>query len=322
MRRGKKLDLCRIVPKTTSLPILLMPVYKGGALFKEAIHSVRPCLPWFASVVISLNGDETSEDHATAAGLANECNLTLLQTRETLSPVKHMQFIVNQLSRRILPSDSQLFILCHDDLLHKSGFEELDQGQWKSWNSDWISLGDYLVFGQDSSAERGRYECWFDQYDSLTSRPKSSFLLTQYQRHDDPFTNYSGMRLSLAVLSSTIHFFAQTSSKTGMRLEYSLIVNKRIRQVINFKPPLVCVRERSDSVGARVTRKDFAASELRYAIWMWMNCQSISSAKQLARGQYGISGLLNLAKICLLHRYYELIGWLRSTLVRAKVISP
>jgi hypothetical protein len=299
-----------------------MPVYRGGALFKEAIHSVRPCLPWFERVVVSLNGDDTREDHSTATELANECNLTILQTKETLTPVKHLQFIVDQLHKRKLSADTQLFILCHDDLLNKSGFDQLDQEQWQSWTSNCISLGDYLVFGQESSPEMGRYECWFDRYDTVTRRPRSSFLLTQYQRHDDPFTNFSGMRLSVAVMSSTIHFFAQTGSKTGMRLEYSLIVNKRIQNVVNFEPPLVCVRERNDSAGARVTRKDFAASELRYAMWMWLNCQSIASAKQLAQGQYGVSGLFNLVRICLMHRYYELLGWMRSRLVRANVISP
>ena len=107
-----------------------------------------------------------------------------------------------------------------------------------------------------------------------------------------------------------------------MRLEYSLIVNRHIQKIINFEPPLVCVREHSGSAGARVTRKDFAASELRYAIWMWMNCESASSLKQLLQGQYGIAGLSKLAQICILHRYYELLGWARSWLVKGGVIAP
>ena len=43
--------------------------YLQCTLFKEAIRSVQPCLPWFARVIIS-------EDYATAAGLANEFSLT------------------------------------------------------------------------------------------------------------------------------------------------------------------------------------------------------------------------------------------------------
>jgi hypothetical protein len=300
-----------------------MPVYNGGQMFKEAIHSVLPCLPWFSRVIISLNGKETHGDHAIALELADDCDLTILETEEILTSVQHLQFIVNHLNQKmLLAPDSQLFVLCHDDLLHRPGFERLDQEQWKAWRPDCISLGDYLVFREESWIASPRHECWFARYDTLTSRPKSAFLKTQHQRHDDPFTNLSGMRLSLAVLSSTIHYFSRTGSKTGMRLEYSLIVNRHIQEVINFEPPLVCIREHSGSVGARVTRRDFAASELRYAIWMWMNCESVSSLKQLLQGQYGFTGLLKLVQICLLHRYYEFLGWTRSWLIKGGVIAP
>jgi len=305
----------------TALPILLLPVYRGGQMFREAIQSIQPCLPWFDSVVISLNGENVDEDETTALELNQLCRLTILSTRRNFTSVQHLQFISRQLNKTIrLAPDTPLFILCHDDLLHRPGFERLDQKQWREWGSNCISLGDYLVFGQTSSSASPRHESWFARYDALNSRPKSAFLMTQYQRHDDPFTNLSGMRLSLGVLRSTVRYFSITRSRSGMRMEYSLIVNKAIQNVINFDPPLVCVREHSGSVGANVSRRDFAASELRYAIWIWLNCRSIPSWKLLLQGQYGVSGLFRLIQIFSLHRYYDLLGRIRSWMARRGMI--
>ena len=298
-----------------------MPVYNGGQMFKEAIHSALPCLPWFSRVIISLNGNETHGDRAIALELAGHCDLTILETRRILNPVKHLLFIAKYLSRKMqLAPDSQLFALCHDDLLYRPGFEHLDQKQWEAWGPDYISLGDYLVFEDDTSLEKHQNECWFARYDSLTSRSKQAFLMTQYQRNDDPFTNFSGMRFSLSLLNRTIRFFSITGSNTGMRLEYSLIVNRRVKEIKNFSPPLVAVREHHCSAGARVTRKDFTASELRYGAWIWINCESLISLKQIYQGQYGPKNMAKLARIILLHRCYEFLGWARSLLVRGGLI--
>ncbi|MEB3257573.1 MAG: hypothetical protein VKN83_04545 [Cyanobacteriota bacterium] len=307
--------------KKRPLPILLMPVYKGGVMFEQAIDSVIPCLPWFSRVVISLNGNDTHEDRAIAVGLAGHCDLTLLETRRILNPVQHLHFIAKYLSQKmLLAPDSQLFVLCHDDLLYKPGFDHLDQKQWEVWGSDCISLGDYHVFKDDTSLVKHRDECWFARYDSQTSRSKQAFLMTQYQRNDDPFTNFSGMRFSLSLLRSTIRFFTMTGSNTGMRLEYSLIVNRQVKVIKNFNPPLVAVREHSGSAGAKVTRSDFTASELRYGSWIWVNCESPASLKQIYHGQYGPKGMARLVRISLLHRYYELLGWARLLLVSGGLI--
>ena len=303
-----------------SRPILLLPVYRGGQMFREAIQSIQPCLPWFESVVISLNGENVDGDESTARELNQWCRLTILSTRRNYTSVQHLHFISRQLSKSMrLPAHTPLFILCHDDLLHRPGFERLDQKQWEEWDPSAISLGDYYAFGRGSSGKSLRQECWFARYDALNSRPKSAFLKTQYQRHDDPFTNLSGMRLSLGVLRSTVRYFSLTGSRSGMRMEYALIVHKAIENVINFDPPLVCVREHSGSVGANVTQKDFAASELRYAIWIWLNCRSVGAWNLLLQGQYGVGGLIRLARICLLHRYYGLLGRIRSWLVTVGV---
>lgn len=306
-----------------SLPILLIPVYKGGDLFSQAVDSVIPCLPWFSRVIISLNGTDTSDDHASALRLADRCHLTVLQTRKNLTAARHSRFILKQCFKSLeLTSGDQIFLLCHDDLLCKKGFDALDYESWLNFRSDWVSLGDYKAFRNGTSPDFARHESWFSRYDSLSIRPQEEFMKTQYTRHDDPFTNASGMRMSLGVNSSISRYFHATGSKSGMRTEYAIIVSKRVSHVVNFFPPLVCIRERSDSEGAIVTRSDFAASELRYAIWVWINCKSYAQMQALLRGQYGIKGLLSLIRLVLLHRYYELLGRIRSMLVTIGLISP
>ena len=306
-----------------SLPILLIPVYKGGDLFSQAVDSVIPCLPWFSGVIVSLNGTDTSDDHASALRLADLCHLTVLQTRKNLSPLRHVRFILKQCFKRLgLTSSDQIFFLCHDDLLCKKGFDALDYESWLNFRSDWVSLGDYKVFGNGTSLDLARHESWFSRYDFLCIRPQEEFMKTQYTRQDDPFTNASGMRMGLGVISSISRYFVATGSKSGMRFEYSIIVSKRVSHVVNFFPPLVCIRERPDSEGAIVTRSDFTASELRYAIWIWINCKSYSQMQAVLRGQYGIKGLLWLTRLVLLHRYYELQGRIRSMLVTIGLVSP
>jgi hypothetical protein len=305
------------------LPILLIPVYKGGQLFSEAIDSIIPCLPWFDQVIISLNGVDVWDDKATALRLVDRCRLTILATNRTLSAVRHLRFILKQCFKSLrLTSSDQIFLLCHDDLLCKKGFDALDYESWLNFCSDWVSLGDYKAFSNGTSLDLARHESWFSRYDSLCIRPQEEFMKTQYTRHDDPFTNASGMRMGLGVISSISRYFVATGSKSGMRFEYSIIVSKRVSHVVNFFPPLVCIRERPDSEGAIVTRSDFAASELRYAIWIWINCKSYSQMQVVLRGQYGIKGLLWLTRLVLLHRYYELQGRIRSKLVTIALISP
>ena len=99
-----------------------------------------------------------------------------------------------------------------------------------------------------------------------------------------------------------------------MRFEYSIIVSMSVSHLVNFPAPLVCIRERSDSVGAIVSRSDFVASELSYAIWIWINCKTYTQMQALLRGQYGARGLLWLMRLVLLHRYCELQGRIRSML--------
>ncbi|MEB3193529.1 MAG: hypothetical protein VKO19_00210, partial [Cyanobacteriota bacterium] len=64
---------------------MLIPVFKGGEMFKEATHSVAPYLNWFDQVVISLNGIDTDKDEATALELVNS-HLTILKTNKVLTP--------------------------------------------------------------------------------------------------------------------------------------------------------------------------------------------------------------------------------------------
>ncbi|MEB3354275.1 MAG: hypothetical protein VKM34_08580 [Cyanobacteriota bacterium] len=307
-----------------SLPILLIPVYRGGRFFEQAFDSIVPCLQWFDRCIVSLNGMETDADRVTAHRLGDFCDLQILETHRILNPVQHLLFIANALTKRLgLDVDAQLFILCHDDLLRRSSFEELDEQAWRGFRSDMVGFGDFYTFTNDDPPGLVYQESWFSRTGRIGPQPRSDFVKTQcaYKRQHDPFTNLSGVRVSVGVFHSTLRYFALTGSRTGMRIEYSLIINRRIRSLLNYVPPLVCVRVRYDSAGALTTRKDFVASELRYAIWLWLNTRTVDECRQLFAGDYSPRGVWLLMNVVLLHRYYEFQGSLKSFLVRIGVLK-
>jgi len=196
-----------------SLPILLIPVYKGGDFFSQAVDSVIPCLPWFSRVIIGLDGADISDDQISTLRLARICDLTVLQTRKSLTSARHLRFIANQYFKSLgVTSCAHVFMLCHDDIMHEKGFDGLDYESWLNFRSDWVSLGDYKVFSNGASPDLARHESWFSRYDSLCMRPQKEFTKTQYTRHDDSFANASGMRMSLSSLSSISRYFVATGS--------------------------------------------------------------------------------------------------------------
>lgn len=301
----------------SSLPVLLIPVYRGGFFFQEAVGSIKPCLAWFSRVIISLNGADTTEDRVTASQLAPLCQLHILETKRELTSIQHAIFIANQLGSRLgLEKKSQVFTLCHDDLLSLEGFQALNQDDWKTTDPHRISLGDYIVFNDGEPSSRGIQKTSFEnsQADNR-QRPQSHFLAMQNQGID-PFTNVSGMRMTLAVFYSTMQYYQYTGARIGIRAEYAYLTNRDIRSIVNHSPPLVLIRAHPNSEGAKITYRDFIPGELRYLCWLWINCKTLHDFRELQKGRYGLQTLLWLSCKNLQHRYYDLLGMLRQLVLK------
>lgn len=299
-----------------TLPWLLVPVFRGGSFFQEAVDSIKPCLPWFSGCIISLNGTETAHDRETAMQLAPLCKLHILATGKELTSVQHAFFIVKQIGSRLrLDILTEIFSLCHDDLLSIEGFKSLDQEDWSRQDPFTISLGDYLVFKDGepigSSVHKTSFE---DQKSKTRKRPQSHFLQMQISGID-PFTNVSGMRMTVAVLSSTLSFYKYTGSRVGLRMEYAYICNRAVDSIINYDPPLVFIRSHPQSEGAKATYRDFIPGELRYLCWLWINCKTLQDLQALQKGRFNLRAFLWLTNRTIQHRYYDSLGLLRGAAV-------
>ena len=303
--------------KPAELPVLLIPVYRGGAFFREAVNSIKPCLPWFRSCVISINGKDATEDRRCASSLAPLCQLTVLETGRDINAMEHIYYIADQLAFGLgFSKSTQIFILCHDDLLAFQSFQSLDMADWRGYGMRTISLGDYISFQDGESPGSGICKSSFPGANQSHKISRSSFFLMQ-NTDKDPFTNISGMRMSLDILLTTLQFYHWTGSRSGMRMEYALTTNKRVQTVINHCPPLVKIRSHPNSEGSIRNYKEFIASELRYALWLWLNCTSLIDFKTLLKGRFNIKKIIWLTMTTLKHRYYEQLGNLRSMAIKA-----
>jgi hypothetical protein len=298
-------------------PSLVVPVFRGGEFFQEAVDSIKPCLPWFSRVIISLNGADTTQDRATAMQLAPLCQLHILETKRDLTSVQHGVFIANQLVSRLgLEKKSQVFTLCHDDLLSLEGFQALNQEDWKQPDPHMISLGDYIVFNDGEPSSHGTYKTSFENSQVEGRQRPQSFFLEMQNQGIDPFTNVSGMQMTIAVIRSTLRYFKCTGARIGIRAEYAYISNREVRTIVNHNPPLVIIRAHAQSEGAKITYGDFIPGELRYLCWLWLNCKSLHEFQELQKGRYGLKSLLWLSSKTLQHRYYDLLGFLRQLAAR------
>jgi len=304
--------------KSADLPVLLIPVYRGGAFFREAVASIKPCLPWFRSCVVSINGKDATEDRQCATSLATLCNLTILETGRDIGPLDHASYILNQLIFKLgYNKATQLFIFYHDDLLSYQAFQSLDMADWSGLDNRTISLGDYISFVDGESPNAGSHKSSLLPGEHQSHRiSRSSFFLMQ-NTGNDPFTNASGMRMSLDIFMTTLQFYRWTGSRSGMRWEYALTTNKRVQTVINYCPPLVKIRSHPNSEGAIRNYNEFIASELRYALWLWLNCTSLADFKALLKGRFNFKRIVWLSETSLKHRYYELLGNLRTMAIKA-----
>lgn len=108
-------------PMTASSPTLTLcvPVYRGGAYWRECWETVRPLAGQFAEIVVGLNGSPLQEEDRAVVEQAPVPNLRVFRQEQPLPSREHGVFL-----RRQLRTDYVLF-LCHDDWLLPEGVAEL-----------------------------------------------------------------------------------------------------------------------------------------------------------------------------------------------------
>jgi len=114
-------------------PILILPVYRGGARFLRALASLEASVPFFERVVISVNGPRESEDDLAARTAADRTpGISVITTGRELDWTPHQYFWLAHLERLGVGSDEWIYWFAHDDEVKPSGIRRVvdTDGNW------------------------------------------------------------------------------------------------------------------------------------------------------------------------------------------------
>jgi hypothetical protein len=106
------------------------------------------------------------------------------------------------------------------------------------------------------------------------------------------------MRMPSQVLIEAVKYQIRTRSEKGLRHEYICAAHHLIDALYCHNPPLVAIREHSASEGANKTNLQYHGSELRFIIWLFINCRSFDEIRKLLGSKFGLHYFFeNLAEL-------------------------
>ena len=251
-----------------------MPVYRGGAKFARALASVRPAEQYFQRIVVSLNCEPDSPDHAIVQAYLDQGPSTLefIQTGRELPWMAHQYFWLAHVESTGTRSTDWITWFAHDDQLRPRGIEAITdtEGNWPliehttylgPWGMRYDPLG-----GMYDGAPDAPLESW-------TSFPKTGPLrlpVSEWiaQQLEQPtYINMSGCVTQLASFQQMRAF--PYTKPGGMRIEMATAAAPHNRFVQEFSEPIVITYTSKGSdrtTYAKVARKDDA----HMAAW-WAN---------------------------------------------------
>jgi hypothetical protein len=294
--KSEMLQYACAYPKMTGIssrPVLLVVTYHGGAFFRECIESIKPCISYFCSCIISINGSEPGEDLQSAYQIALLLNTTIFATGKELSAVEHSNLLQSQLHNLLNPLQ-HIFILCHDDLLLYDSFRRLERNCWLRADSS-LALGSYAVFH-----EAGDLSIRSAFHDETSPNPSANRVQWRNSLGNkrSTYTNASGMRMQSQVFIDVIKYMARTHCKKGLRFEYICAAHYLIDELYCYFLPLVAIREHSASDGANKSDIQYHGGELRYVFWLFINCRSRDEISKLLFSEFGLHYLFeNLSRL-------------------------
>ena len=247
-------------------PVLVMPVYRGGAKFKRALESVRGAEHFFKRVIISLNSplgspdEKTIEDFRAAGGTRIE----VIQTGEELPWIPHQFFWLDYLESTGEGSATWVMWFAHDDELRPRGISNLvdQQGNWPLEDGT-IYLGPwgmrYDPPGELFDGDRnGPLESWTGfPINGPLRMPVAQWIADQLVQ--PTYINMSGCVTKLASFQQLRDFPNQKPG--GMRIEMATAAAPINRTAEEFSEPLVITYTSKGSdrtTYTKVARKDDA----------------------------------------------------------------
>lgn len=267
-----------------------MGVHRGGALFRQALESVRPLARAFGGIVISINNLHPEEDLKTVTEVLDPDTRVILRTGENLGPASHFIWMVEKL-KKIVPGSPPVMFLCHDDLLRADGIAGAAPGGAWNLGPDEVVLGDYAVFG-DPLAERLLNPEGFASSFLGDLRDKECVTRREWFRHLEKigygFTSMSGIIVPLSAIVSAAAFLKLTRGHKGCRTEYLLASHHGVRTVRRYRIPIVAVRLHGGQESRHMAQPDLVTDEIRYCLWLLLNARSVVEFVWQVSGPQGV----------------------------------
>jgi len=224
---------------------LVIPVYRGGDLFMDAIRSVERSGIQFDNMIVSFNSNEGEDyrvfQHAYDVGDLTY-KYTVFSTETEMNGIDHGKFIVNKL-KEMIPHESLIFFLAHDDRI-------IYQPNCKKIENFYTCLDSSSVYFPSYSC------CKVEDYSKLTEVNENEESMTpevffwRTQKENVP-TSMSGMIVPLAAWEESLE--VMTMSGSGARFEHLVAISRKVKQIHFHRCVKTLIASRSDSDAAYLT---------------------------------------------------------------------
>ncbi|QPI86184.1 hypothetical protein I3V23_04200 [Rhodobacterales bacterium HKCCA1288] len=276
--------------------VLIVPVYQGGKYFYDCLRSISGCVDAFDLIVISFNGETSSSDysHFKQSRLEEKYAGKFLALRSliNLNSIDHMRFICSSITPIVDPK-SRIMLLAHDDLLVEKNLCSLNKDTLTEPNS--LFIGDYYLFRDDATCAYDDEKLESSILSGHCHKTMSKFewhKINSEAKNSHMFTNMSGMVFDFCVLRDLCMFLGRMPGTVNCRLEYMLAAHRSVKKISNCFPPIVSIREHAGQFGKRVSRLEYGLGEIRYSLWLYINCRSLYEFISTSFSLWGVLGFL------------------------------
>jgi len=227
--------------KNSSELTLVVPVFRGGLEFVEALRSAERSDIEFNKIIVSFN-EEINNDFITFnnSRLAGDLKFqyTVFRTGEVMKAHQHGRFIVDKL-KLSMPMDAMFLLLAHDDRIQWQLMTEARKLFYSTLESDSVYFPSY------SNCRIEDYEKVIEviEHEEVIS-PADFFWRTQKQNVP---TSMSGMILPLGAWDEAVDIQAKTG--TGARFEHLIAIARPVNNIRfhKFLKTLIVSRPGSDA---------------------------------------------------------------------------
>jgi len=254
--------------------LLVVPVFKGGLVFLEALKSAENCGIKFDEMVISFNeeGDQdfqTFKDACSTAKLSG--TYTVWRTRKAMDSLNHGRFIIDSM-KVLFKSNVLVFFLAHDDRI-------LAQPQTDGRQRFFSGLDPSYVYFPSYSC------CRVEDYNTITEVIEHDELITsdeffwRTQRQNVP-TSMSGMIVPLNAWHDANGILLKSGS--GARFEHFLATAQQVKWVRFHMFIKTLIVSRPDSDAAYLTLMQHRRASFFYVMAFALSGRVVSFASYLA----------------------------------------